>query len=118
VLVVADVSVVDIVPVVPVADVPLVDIVTVLLVDAVSVAVVIDVSVAAVSLAGVDVEHATTNRSDTTPREARVSIMSASGREDRQKLQARVTCRNRCQRVNEYVIRLSSRRNETVSTLR
>ena len=47
---VADVSVVDMVPVVPVADVPLVDIVIVLAVDAVSVAVVIDVSVAAVSV--------------------------------------------------------------------
>src|SRR6478672_486658 len=38
------------------------------------------VSVAPV-LAGVDVVHATRSRSDITPREARVSIMSASGRE-------------------------------------
>jgi hypothetical protein len=47
---VAEVSVVDIVPVVPGADVPLVDRVTVLAVDPVSVAVVMDVSVAAVSV--------------------------------------------------------------------
>jgi len=44
------VSVVDMVPVVPVVEVPLVDSVTVLLFEAVSVVVVIDVSVAAVSV--------------------------------------------------------------------
>ena len=79
-LVVADVSVVDIVPVVPVSDVPLVDIVTVLLVDAVSVAVVIDVSVAAVSvLVFSSFLHATARRRRNAAAIARVFFINAGG---------------------------------------